>query len=137
MFLRTRRRQRSRESYPIPNFTLLLVNGQKNFQLIFVGFNFEPGLLNSRQLGLLLVLTFQLALTFLCVALLPPLGSFHRSNCCFVAHENANEIMRSVVLRQAREFFDFFLPTPFWVNGVLYGVCSVRLSGAGFRCLAR
>lgn len=82
------------------------MNGQKNFQFVFVGFNFELGLFDGRQFCFLLILTLQLALTFLRFPLLPPLRSLHRSNCRSVAHEDADEIMRSAALRQAREFID-------------------------------
>jgi hypothetical protein len=39
---------------------------------------------------LLLVLTLQLALTLLGVALLPPSGGFHRSECSSKTHQNGD-----------------------------------------------
>jgi hypothetical protein len=60
---------------------------------------------------LLLVLTLQLALTFMRVALLPPLVGFHRPECSFPDHENCVRL-RFVSSRDKRSSWIDFDSSP-------------------------
>lgn len=83
---RARRRQAGSKRYPVPDWTMLFVNGEKDFELVSVGVNFQ---LRPFQLGeffKLLASSLLLFLALLCFALLLAQVSCHLAECSRPRH---------------------------------------------------